>query len=288
MSLRKIVVTVAGVAAICAVAVSFWIRVPESQQHEGFLRVTFLDVGQGDAILMQTPGGNDVLIDGGSPGGNVVRELERHLPKSDRTIELVVLTHPDIDHVGGLPDVAARYRIGRVLETSVRSDSRADQAWEQEVKKQKSKVMEARAGMTMELDEVRLSVLWPQETADLETKNRNDTSVVVQVKYGTTSWLLTGDISTVVEDRLAASNTLTDIDVLKVPHHGSATSWSDAFMDAVKPEYAVIQVGKGNPYGHPNGEIVKKYEGQGVQIYRTDEGGDVEMVSDGKQLTVSP
>ncbi len=281
MPLRRVVLTTVVVAVSCALALALWLS-PESEPE--VLRLTALDVGQGDAILLQTPNGSDVLVDGG-PDDRVRQQLSRHLPAADRTIELVVLTHPDLDHVGGLPAVARSYRIERVLETGVRSTSQADAAWVSEVTKQGSERIQAQAGQRLEIDGVWFDVLWPDASTDLATPKRNETSVVLRVTYGATSFLLTGDISSDVEARMVQTGTLTDVDVLKAPHHGSISSSSEEFLDAVKPETAMISVGKKNRYGHPHPVVVRRLVKRGIRVLRTDEVGDVVCESDGERVT---
>ncbi|MBI4092302.1 MAG: MBL fold metallo-hydrolase [Candidatus Kerfeldbacteria bacterium] len=283
MSRRSVAWRIGGVSIVCAAALFFWLGPPVPESGHG-LRVIALDVGQGDAILIRTPNGEDVLIDGG-PDSRVVERLSANLPASDRTIELVVSTHADLDHVGGLADVAGHYRIDRVLETGVRSGSGADRRWVEAMKQQKTEVTTVRAGTTFVIDGTRFDVLWPQTEADLEVKKRNNTSVVLELTYGSTSFLFTGDIESEVEERLVASGTLPDVDVLKVPHHGSISSSSQEFIEAVKPEYAVISVGKNNKFGHPHPVVVRRLEQRGVKIWRTDEDGDVVISSDGKSIT---
>lgn len=281
MHWRRITFISLVVAGACSLALFFWLQ--QGNTADG-LRFTVLDVGQGDALLVQTPNGNDVLVDGG-PDSRVVERLSKRLPASDRTIELVILTHPDLDHVGGLAAVARQYRIERVLETGVRSTSRADAAWVSEVSKQGSERIEARAGERFELDGVTFDILWPSAETDWQTRKRNETSVVVKMTYGETSFLLTGDISSDVEARLVQTGTLTNVDVLKVPHHGSISSSSEEFLDAIKPETAVISVGQKNRYGHPHPVVVRRLEQRGAKVLRTDEDGDVVIVSDGKEIT---
>lgn len=285
MHWRRVLVPSFVVALAAMLALTLWL-VPEQrsvQSHE--LRFTALDVGEGDAILVQTPNGSDVLIDGG-PDATVVERLSRHLPPSDRDLELVVLTHPDADHVNGLAIIASQFRIDRVLETGVRAKSKADGAWVAEVRRQKSEVTDAAAGTSLTLDGVRFDVLWPVSDADVQEESGNDTSVVLRVTYGETSFLLSGDISAVVEDRLIRTGTLSDVDVLKVGHHGSISSTSEEYLDAVRPEIAVISVGQGNKFGHPHPSVLRRLRERGVEVMRTDELGDVELVSNGISVSL--
>lgn len=265
------------------VAIFFW----SGRTHSGLIFVA-LDVGQGDALYLRTPGGNDILVDGGPANGHVVEALERYMSPSNRTLELVVLTHPDADHVGGLPAVAEHFGIQRVLETDVRASSTAVRRWSEAVTGQSSQVMLAQAGSVIQVDDVRLTVLWPEADAEAVARTRNDTSVVLRVDYGSTSFLLTGDIETVIEDRLMQLGSASDIDVLKVGHHGSITSTSQAFLDVVKPEIAVVSVGTGNAFGHPHPVVVRRLERAGTEVLRTDERGDVVLKSNGQDVYFSP
>jgi len=280
----KLILIRAGILmAVGAAAIVFWIGRPS-----GLLIVTALDVGQGDAIYIRTPGGNDILIDGGPANGRVLEALERHLSPSNRTLELVVLTHPDADHVGGLPDVAEKFSIPRALETGVRRLSGPDRRWEEAIAGQDSQVIEAKAGNVLQIDEVRLTVLWPTEDADRLAMNVNDTSVVLRIDYGTTTWLFTGDIESGIEERLLQLGRLADVDVLKVGHHGSITSSSQEFLDVVKPEIALISSGKGNSFGHPHPVVIRRLERLGAEIFRTDMIGDIVCQSDGRQVSCRP
>ncbi len=289
MGHHKSILLVTAAVFVTAVGLALWFKEPRpvAVVPTDQLVVTALDVGQGDAILLRTPRGDDVLIDGG-PNAGVVRRIEEHLPPSDRTIELVVLTHPDLDHVGGLPAVARSYRIERVLETAVRGSSRAAREWEAALAAEGAAVTIAKAGTQIDLGAVQLRVLWPEGDLDSQTKNRNDTSVVIETTYGQTRLLFPGDISSTVEARLVATGTLDDVDLLKVPHHGSSSSSSAAFLDAVQPEFAIISVGRDNRYGHPHAAVLRRYDRRGASLYRTDEQGDMTVVSDGKSLRVAP
>ncbi|MBI4426776.1 MAG: MBL fold metallo-hydrolase [Candidatus Kerfeldbacteria bacterium] len=280
MSQRNLVIRVAFLMVACALALALWV----GPRSDPAFRMVVLDVGQGDAILLQTPDGSDVLVDGG-PDGRVVERLSEYLPPSDRTLELVVLTHPDADHVGGLPAVAEHFKIERVLETAVRSDSLADRSWEAAIDAQRAQRLEAIGNYRLDVGGVALKVLWPPTAVAADAKLRNDTSVVLHVQYGETDVLLTGDISADVEQRLVLTGTLPDVEVLKVPHHGSISSSSEEFLDALKPAAAVISVGQDNRYGHPHPVVLRRYNKRGAKMLRTDEDGDVVMTSDGQKIT---
>ncbi|MBI5405164.1 MAG: MBL fold metallo-hydrolase [Candidatus Kerfeldbacteria bacterium] len=271
-----------GVLAVAGVVLTSWLgRPPES------LRLVVLDVGQGDAILIRTPSGSDILIDGG-PDGSVVPALERHLPPADRTLELVVLTHPDLDHVGGLPDVAKHFQIERVIETRRRSQSQADRRWEAALAEQGSQVIDVAAGDRLTVDEVQFDVLWPEAGRSLESMPTNDTSVVMLVTYQDDTLLLTGDIGLDVEDRLLQTGGLEAVDVIKVPHHGSISSSSAEFLSALRPTTALISVGSGNAFGHPHPVVLRRYEQHEARVFRTDLAGDVVCESRGQGFSCIP
>lgn len=281
--MRRINLIIALLTVVAGVSLWFW----NGQSSEpGVLTVTALDVGQGDAILIRTPHGADILIDSGPPSGHVVEKLGAHLPPSDREIELVVVTHTDADHIGGLADVAAHYRIGRVLDAGTSSSNPTYAKWLDALDDQHAERMKARAGVVITIDDVRCSVVWPQTDADLVKASVNDTSVIVEMNYGTTSFLFTGDAGAEVEERMLQRQAVHHVDVLKVAHHGSVYSSSVEYLDVVLPEFAIVSAGKGNSYGHPHGVIIDRLKARGAVVLRTDEVGDVGLVSDGERVTV--
>lgn len=286
---RSLTVLAAMVATILVsgLAIGRWLDVGRGRtSSDGLMHVTVLDVGQGDAILIETPNGDDILVDGGPPNGQVVAGIERHLPPGDRDLELVILTHPDSDHVGGLPDVARRYQIERVLETGQRGESRADAAWFEAITEQGSERLKAAAGSDYTFGDVHLDIEWPVDRQSERGLSSNDGSIVLTLTYGKTSFFLTGDISSTVESRLAFLGSLSDVDVLKVPHHGSATSSSEELLNAVQPELAIMSLGRDNRFGHPHPAVSQRYRQRGITVLRTDQLGDVVLVSDGTTVHV--
>jgi len=279
--MRKIVAVIGGLIVVVCVSLWFWER---SSGGTGALSVTALDVGQGDAILIRTPHGADILIDAGPPSGHVVEKLGAHLSPSDREIELVVVSHTDADHIGGLADVAAHYRIGRVLDAGTSSSNPTYAKWLGALDDRHVERMTARAGVTVNIDGVRCSVVWPGSDADLVKASVNDTSVIVELAYGTTSFLFTGDAGAEVEARMLQRQAVHHVDVLKVAHHGSVYSSSVEFLDAVKPTFAIASVGRGNSYGHPHGIVIDRLKARGAEVLRTDEMGDVRLESDGEEV----
>lgn len=245
-----------------------------------YLTVVVCDVGQGDAILIRTPAGQDVLIDGGRTDGSVLACLGRYLPPWDRTIELVVLSHGDADHVGGLPQVAARYRIGRAVSNGVPSQSQVYAAWLEALQRQGVAQEVAAAGDWIDLGPARAEVIWPGAGAD--RTNTNESSVVLRLAYGSSTALLTGDIGAEAELAILATGADVSAQLLKVAHHGSRYSSDPAFHAAVQPTLAAVSVGTGNSYGHPGQEALDRLSAAGALVYRTDQDGDLVFRGDGR------
>jgi competence protein ComEC len=262
------------------------------EERNGLLTVAFLDVGQGDAIFIEAPNGNQMLIDGG-PSKAVLRELSKVMPFYDRSIDVVLATHADQDHVGGLPDVLQKYKTDIFLESGVPGDSSSYKELEKMLEEDNSGIKKilARKGMMVDLgDGATLEILFPVTVFDgMET---NNASIVARLVYGENEFLFTGDAPTNIENYLAFqedlkssySNSLQS-DVLKVAHHGSKNSDSEEFVSVVSAEYAVISVGKDNKYGHPNKEVLDTLNNFGAKIIRTDESGRIIFKSDGVNLS---
>ncbi|HZP58294.1 MAG TPA: ComEC/Rec2 family competence protein, partial [Dehalococcoidia bacterium] len=258
-----------------AVGVAAW------PSHPHRLAVTVLDVGQGDAILIRAPGGRDVLIDGG-PGRAVLRGLGDALPWDDRSIELMVLTHPNADHQAGLIDVLARYDVRSVLSGPAVERGAVPQAWAQAVADEGAPVQVARAGMSFDLGSgARLDVLGPDEA--MAAADVNDTGVVLRLTYGDVRMLFTADIGADAERALLADGADLRADVLKVAHHGSATSSTARFLDAVRPRLALVSAGRDNPFGHPAPETVQRLQAYAA-VYNTADHGALRIETDGRTL----
>lgn len=269
-------------ALICT-SILVWIAV--GQQRPGPLKVVFLDVGQGDAVLVETPSHKRLLLDGG-PGKGVLAELGKVLPFGAREIDVLIESHPDKDHIGGLPAVADRYEVGVFLEPGVESENSIDDALHARIgAKQVSDIL-ARRGMVVDFgDGAKLTILFPNQ--DVSRWETNDASIVARLDYGESSFLLTGDSPARIETLLMnLDNELLDVDVLKAGHHGSRTSTSAAFAAATSPEYAVISAGKDNTYGHPHQETLDILHKAGAEIKSTAESGTITFESDGKTLKI--
>ena len=238
------------------------------------IAIWIFDVGQGDAIFIDAPNAQ-VLIDGG-PSVEVIEKLTATMPYWDRSIDLLVNSHPHADHVTGLVHVLERYDVtsvwtsGQAYGTDI-FDAFKDLSFQQAVVS--GEVIDLGAGAT-------LTVLWPELSfADDRLENTHDANVTLLFEYGETTMLFTGDMETEVEEQILAQ--LEHIDVLKVGHHGSLTSTSPELLEVTTPDYAVIQVGEDNSYGHPHPVILDRLKNYDAQILRTDQDGDVRITTDG-------
>jgi len=259
--------------------------------HSSGLKVSFLDVGQGDAILIETPSQRQVLIDGGPSPEKLSQELGQKLPFWDKSLDLVVLTHPHGDHLGGLMGVLNRYRVEQVLEPEIESDTIIYQEWNSIVEEKDIKRIIACAGQQIDLgDGIRLEVLYPDQTQPVTLKGENidDEAMVLRLVWNKVSFLLTSDVGNSAERELLARGLEIDSTVLKVGHHGSATSTSDLFLTAVSPEVAVISVGEQNDYHLPNDKVVARLDGYLGQdkVLLTPERGTIDIRTDGQRLWV--
>jgi competence protein ComEC len=260
------------------------VSLPDDELH-----VSFLDVGQGDAILIER-GRQQVLIDGGPSPQTLTRELGERMPFWDRTIELVVLTHPHEDHLSGLVEVLERYEVEMVLYPDLEYDSALYEEWFRLIEAKGIPVTLAQAGEEIKLGEgITMSVLNPPATLLTGTNSDpNNNSTVLRLCLGRVSFLLTGDIEREAEFGLIYSGAELNCTVLKVGHSGSYTSTNPEFLEAASPQLAVISVGD-NPYGHPHGEVVARLEAALGEnnVYRTDEQGTIEFITDGERLWVA-
>jgi competence protein ComEC len=253
-------------------------------QPDGRLHVAFLDVGQGDAIFIQTPSGRQILIDGGYYPSVLNEQLGRQLPFWDRDLDLIIATHPDADHVSGLVDILGRYRVGELwTDGSGLGESAVYDAVLQAAEETGTPIRRAVVGETLAFgDGVRLEVLHPGES--LSTENRNDNSVSVRLLYGDFSLLLTGDAEEAGERALLDGGRPLQALVFKAGHHGSRTSSSAELLTAVQPQIIVISAGVENRFGHPHPEVLQRAADIGAVVLRTDELGTIEVKTDGRRM----
>lgn len=255
-----------------------------ASQH--ILTVAFLDIGQGDSIFIQTPSGRQILIDGG-PNRKVISELSTVMPPFDRSIDIVINTHPDKDHIGGLPDVLQKYKVSAVIDPHIGVDKGVYAEYEKEIEEKHIPYITARRGQTIDFgDGTSLQILFPDHDVS-KLKDANDGSVIAHLVYGETEVMLTGDAPKSVETYLVGLNEANlKSDILKAGHHGSRTSSGENFVHAVAPIYAVISAGKDNSYGHPHKETMDTFTKLGIQTFSTAEEGRVVFESDGKTFSV--
>ena len=281
--------------------VAMWLLVPaaflaslawsQALTQDDRLHVAFLDVGQGDAIFIETPGGRQIVVDGGAHPLLMTRLLSERMRFYDRRIDIVAATHPHDDHIGGLLQVLERYDVGAVLERRIPHESASYEVWARAVDAeaaQGAKVIEASVGQVITLDDgIRLEVLGPPDALPGGAQSDiNNASLVLRLVYGDVSVLLAGDIFAAGERALLASDATLNSDILKVPHHGSASSSTPDFLSAASPSAAVISVGADNRFGHPNADVAQRlHEFVGESgLYLTSERGTVEFITDGETL----
>jgi competence protein ComEC len=273
----------AGALAVVLILASALLWLAVSRPENGRLTVTFLDVGQGDAILIQGPRGHRILVDGGPSGEAITAALGRQLPFFDRRLDLVALTHPQQDHIGGLPSVLEEYSVGRVMSGPVEGETAAYRAWSQAVDRRDIPEASARRGQIIDLGGgASLSILSVGD--QMSPESLNDASLVLRLTMGDLSFLLTGDITEAGETALIRTGADLDSSVLKIAHHGSLTSTSPSFVHRTTPLVDVISVGADNSYGHPTDEVLSRLEGD--LILRTDQHGDITLSTDGSRLWV--
>lgn len=281
-TIRRIILLLIALAVSSAPYLASYI--PIEQKGDGkTLRVVIFDIGQGDSIFIQSPTGKQVLIDGG-PDATVLRRLAGEMGYFDRTIDMVVATHEDRDHIGGLPDVFSHYRVGTFLRTENQGGSAEAHTIDDITKIGGSEIAYARRGMTFDLGaSTTLTVLFPdRDPTHLEP---NTSSIVVKLTYGSKSFLFTGDSPQEIEKYLVSLDAPgLRSDVLKLGHHGSHTSSAREYLEAVHPEYGVVSSGKNNRYGHPHKEVVDLLRELGIKMPNTAEEGNVEFETDGQSL----
>lgn len=255
----------------------------EQSSVPGVLTVAMLDVGQGDALYIESPTGVQVLIDSGADA-SVLSALSTVMPSLDYSLDAIVATHPDADHIGGFDDVLARYDVSAYVYPGITKNSATARTLETLVDEKEITRVLARRGMTLELGGgAVLHVLYPEgDMSYLPSEKANEGSVVLQLTYGESEMLFMADVGTGVERRLMALDAPgLRSDVLKVGHHGSKYSSAEDFLRAVSPDVALISVGKRNTYGHPTTQTLSRLQNVGAEVLRTDEVGTVVLRSDG-------
>ncbi|MBC8465129.1 MAG: MBL fold metallo-hydrolase [Parcubacteria group bacterium] len=254
-------------------------------QKSDTLRVAFLNVGQGDAIFIEHRG-VQILVDGGR-GGNVLSTLGDVMPFWDRSIDMLIATHPDADHIGGFPEVLDRFDVEYVIESGNVSDTGVYEAFANAIVKEGCEHTIARAGYIIQLsNSAYIEFLFPDRMLEEVAKwEANTSSLIARVVHGENTFLLTGDAPASVETYLAGLyGDRADSDVLKAGHHGSDTSSATVFLAATTPETVVVSAGCDNRYGHPDKEVIDRIEALGAELLGTCEEGAIVFESDGESI----
>lgn len=273
------------VGGLVLLGLCVWLPILSGQAGDEYFAVHFLDVGQGDAVLVQTPDGYEALIDGGTHRG-VLRAIATQQQWFDRSIDVVVATHADQDHVGGLVDVLQHYDVPLILLTEATGQSPGAAAFSTAVAAENASVMYARAGQVVQLGaSTTIEVLAPASPTD--NWKPNVASIILRITYGDTAIMLTGDAPASIEDYLVGTyGAHLQADILKLGHHGSKTSTSETFLATVDPDYAVVSAGHDNQYGHPHQSVLDRVTTQGSTIYQTGIDGTITFYSDGQRVWV--
>ena len=255
-------------------------------QPDGRLHLYFLDIGQGDGILIQTPSGRQVLIDGGATPQRLFSELGAVMPFWDRALDLLLMTHPDLDHIGAQRFVPDRFAVTTALATAVGVAHPDAKPWQEQMHKNGVAVqLQAQGGWVDLGDGVALWLLWPTAAGYQGENADNENSLVTKLVYGDFSVLLTGAAGVPAETGMLKDGEPVEAIILKVGHHGSKGSSSAAFINAVNPQGAVIQVGAENDYGHPHQEVLDRLADR--LILRNDQQGRIHIYSDGQQMWIA-
>lgn len=282
-----------GLAVVASAAAVWIVAAPWTwmvARGDGRLHVTFLDVGQGDAVFVRFPRGHTMLVDaGGAPGGSTFDIGDRVVGQALRTLgiarlDTVALTHGDADHIGGAASIVGEFRPWDVWEGIPVPASLELQALQQRAERVRARWTRVRDRDEMAIDGVRVVVHHPVPADWERQKVRNDDSIVIELRWGDVSFVLTGDIGADVERQIAAAFEPSARRVLKVAHHGSLTSSAMEFLQALRPDIAVISVGRTNTFGHPAPAVLKRYEAIGASVYRTDRNGAITITTDGQSL----
>lgn len=255
-----------------------------SVSPKNYFKVSFLDIGQGDSVLFQTPNGGKFLIDGGHDK-TVLTKLGEELPLNEKNIDFVIATHDDSDHIAGLVDVLKSYHVKVLLYSLPNSESVVSKNLIHIASEKNVKVVQIVKPMIIKSEDgVIVKILFPVKNMDGTTES-NDASVVTQVEFGKTKFLLTGDLPQTGEILLVKKyGDILKSDVLKLGHHGSDTSTNLEFLQTVQPELAIVSAGKNNSFSHPHKSVLDLVEKFGIKVLRTDEFGTINLYSNGLNI----
>lgn len=274
-----------GIYEAAQTVLDFQADLPESTVVSGEMRVTFLDVGQGDCTIIQTEGHNMVMDTGNNNQGEVV--VDWLLAHGVTELDYLILTHPDADHIGGADNVLRAVPVDKVIMPDVANDTMTYDEVIELIDEQQIPVDYPEVGTQYTLGDAVFTVLCPRQE-EVSEADLNGSSVGIRLVHGKNSFVMCGDAETDSEEHMIETfGKALEADVLKCGHHGSSTATSDSFLQAVNPIWAVISCGADNSYGHPHQEVLAKLADSDVQVYRTDQLGTITAVSDGEQFSWS-
>jgi competence protein ComEC len=283
-----VIVAVCGVLILTGAAPAV-----RSLPNDRRMRLTAFDVGQGDALLLQTPGGRSIMVDAGGAGfGGAAFDIGGRVltpalwARGVRRLDVLAITHGDPDHIGGAAALVRDLKPRELWQGVAVPRHEPDRILRAIALEHATTPISRIAGHTLRVDDVSIRVLHPRVPEWERQRVRNDDSLVLEVRHGDVALLLTGDISAAVEHAILPQLTPARVRILKVAHHGSRTSTSQEVLDAWKPQIAVISCGRGNRFGHPVAEVIRRLEMAGVEVYRTDRDGQVTIASDGREVSV--
>ena len=278
--MKKIKIISLGILILAVFLI--WVRIIEAKSGD-FLKIVFFDIGQGDAIFLETPNHTQALFDGG-PDSSVLNRLGKAMPLLDRTLDFIFVSHPDQDHIAGLISVFDKYKVLNVVVSGVESDTQVYQTLLQRIKKENANFITATGGQVFDFnDGVLVRIFFPDRPAtNFET---NTGSLITQIDFNDIEVMLTGDSPQAIEKYLIdLYGDKLQSEILKAGHHGSKTSNSEGFLKIVNPEFFVISVGADNKYGHPNQQVLDILDKLNLSFLRTDERGDIKFFSDGIKI----
>ena len=256
-------------------------KAPDTSKPEGTLEVHYIDVGKGDATLIKC-GSHAMLIDGGN--NNKGTTVQLYLKKQGvESLDYVIGTHPDADHIGGLDVIVYKYNCDTVIMPDYEKDTKTYQELVDVIHDKNMKITYPVVGEQYALGEAKFTIIAPNSNS--YGGNANDYSVAILLEYGKNRFLFTGDAEEASETEMLSNGIELSADVYKVAHHGSRSASTQEFLNAVRPKYAVISCGEGNSYGHPHAEVLNRLRSMGVEVFRTDEQGSIIASSDGENIT---
>lgn len=274
-----------SILSIILILSGFYARYTNGE-NSSYLKIVFLDVGQGDSIYIEAPNGRQVLVDGG-PDARILPVLSDVMPVFDKSIDMLIATHADADHVGGLNSVIDNYTVSTILENGYKGETKIYKTLQEKIIDKGIKKDIAKKGMHIVIDEkenIYIDILFPDR--DVSKMKTNDGSVVGRLVYGDHSVMLTGDATLYTENIILQNENKTDLksSILKLGHHGSNTSSGSAWLSAISPSYAIISAGLNNKYGHPHPDVMDRLNNLNIPHISTFKEGTIEFNTDGVNL----